>query len=303
MYQGFPSDLVPLLRCPLDGGALRQVRTSQGEKHVLHGTLRCVECLTEYQIADGVARLFEPSKLDGVSRHEHQRRDQGASKDNFKWETSVLSQMEIVPTIESLRPLEGMSVLELGCGKGRFTTIMARTSATVVAIDFSLAVLQRLASRIETSWHIGLVQADCTKPAVASRSFQRALSTLTSNLPTGALVQAMYRVVSDALTTDGKFVFDTHHYSLRERIRMIPQAGHYPDSGIYRYLFRRNEIIEECGNYFEKVECRPIQITLPWLASLGFQPVELSRMAESIPLFNQFGELLLGVAERPRSPT
>jgi len=301
MYPGYPSDLVQFLRCPLDGNALRHTGTGQDEKHILHGTLRCVECRTEYAIADGIARLFDPTSLDSASRHEHQRRDDGAFRDNFKWETSALSQMEIVPTIESLRPLQGMSVLELGCGKGRLTTILARSFATVVAIDFSLAVLRKLASRIETSWRIALVQADCTRPAVANRSFHRALSTLISNLPTRDRVQAMYRVVADALTSDGKFVFDAHHYSLRQRIRMIPQVGQYPDSGIYRYMYRRDEIVRECGNYFEKVQCRPIQITLPWAGHLGFRPVALSRMAENIPLLNQLGELLLVEAERPRS--
>jgi len=110
----------------------------------------------------------------------------------------------------------------------------------------------------------------------------------------------MYRVAANALTADGKFVFDVHHHSLREWIHRIPQAGHYPDSGIYRYLFRRKEIVDECGSFFERVRCRPIQITLPWIGRLGVQPVALSRMAERIPFFNLLGELLLGVAERPR---
>jgi len=302
VYQGFSFDLIPLLRCPRDAGVLRLAGTGQQEGHILRGTLGCVECRTEYPITEGIAQLFDPSTIDGVSKHEHQRRDQGAAKDNFGWETSAQSQMEIIPTMESLQSLGGMSVLELGCGKGRFTTIMARQSATIIAMDFSMEVLKRLSSRVEPLWRIGLVQADCTKPVVASQSFQRALSTLVSNLPTRQHRHAMYRVVADALTTDGRFVFNAHHHALRQRFRNIPQAGHYPESGIFRYLFRRSEVMEECGLYFERVQCRPIQITLPLAGRLGLQTVTLSRIAEKVPVLNQLGELLLGVGERSIEP-
>lgn len=300
MYQGFSFDLISRLRCPLDAGVLHLAGTAQHEGYILHGTLSCVECRTEYSITEGIVRLFDPSTLDRVSKHEHQRRDQGAAKDNFEWEGSASSQMEIVPTMESLQPLGGMSVLEVGCGKGRLTTIMARHSATIIAMDFSLAVLKRLASRVEPHWHIGLVQADCTKPAVASQSFQRALSTLVSNLPTFQHRHAMYRVVAEALTSDGRFVFNAHHHGLQQRFRNTPQAGHYPESEIFRYLFRRSEVVEECGMYFERVQCRPIQVTLPLIGRLGLQTVTFSRIAEKIPIVNQLGKLLLGVGERPR---
>ena len=212
-----------------------------------------------------------------------------------------MSRMEIIPMLKSMTPLSGATVLELGCGKGRFTTLMAQNRATIIALDFSLAVLQRLATRIQPHWRIGLVQADCTKPVAAPRRFDRVLSTLVSNLPTAQHRRAMFQVVAQALKHDGKFIFGAHHHGLRERLRKVPQAGQYADSGIFRYLFRRREIVAECAPRFGRVRCRPIQVLLPMTNRLGIDSVTLSRLAERVPLVNQCGELLMDIAEKPRA--
>jgi len=302
MYEGFPPELVAGLRCPLDSGTLQLTAEVRFRESVRNGTLTCVVCQTAYPIAEGIATLFDPSTLDSVSRHELERRDGGAEKDNFEWERSTLSQMEVIPVMEALRPLKGMVVLELGCGKGRFTTVLAKESMSVIAVDFSLAVLRRLASRIGPGSCVGLVQGDCTKPIAATASVQRVLSTLVSNLPTSEHRRAMHRLAATALSPEGKFVFTAHHHGLKQRFRNAPQQGHYPESGIFRYLLRRSEIIEECGECFERIRCRPIQVTLPVLDRIGFQAVRISRVAERLPIVNQLGELLMAVGERPRQP-
>lgn len=300
MYQGFPLDLLSLLRCPRDSAMLHQVGESEGKTHIWQGTLQCERCRHEYPVTDGIVRLFDATQLDKVSEHEHQRRDEGAGRDNFSWETSVTSRMEVVPTLQSLRPLRDALVLELGCGKGRFTTLMAQDGATVLAVDFSLAVLKRLAARVQPSWRIGLVQADCARQMAAPRRFSRVLSTLVSNLPSSEHRRGMFNVAADALKADGRFVFNAHHHGFREWLFKTPQAGHYPESGIFRYLFRRGELLDECAQHFENVHCRPIQVTFPLSARLGLQSVTFSRLAERVPLLNQFGALLLAVAKKPR---
>lgn len=300
MYQGYPSELIELLRCPKDAGVLGNTRAESSHTQLMDGALACAVCGNEVPIVDGIVRMFDPATLENVGGHEFQQREQGAAKDDFRWETAALSRMEMIPTLESMQPLDGMLVLELGCGKGRFTTLVAKSAASVVAMDFSLAVLTRLAARAEPHWRIGLVQADCTKSVVAPGGFQRVLSTLVSNLPTKGHRQAMYRVAADALAPDGKFVFTTHHYGLRQRLRGMPQAGHYAESGIFRYLFRSNEVVDECAEFFEHVRCRPIQITVPLADRLADQGVALSRVAETLPVLKHLRDLLLGVAELPR---
>lgn len=300
MYAGFPVAMLQLLRCPQDAGALRLATPAPAGGLLREGTLRCEACPARYTVADGIVRLFDATALDSVSRHEHVQRDQGAHKDTFLWESAALSSMEVRPVIDSLQPLAGATVLEMGCGKGRFTIRMAERGAAVLAMDFSLAVLETLASRLQSDWRVGIVQADCTRTAVAPRAFDRALSTLVSNLPSLQHVHAMCRIAAAALVERGRFVIDAHHHSLRHRVRREPQRGHYPESGIFRYLFRGTELREVCREHFKQVRCRPIQVTLPLLGRVGMQSVALSRTTERLPLLNQLGELLLGVAEQPR---
>jgi len=58
----------------------------------------------------------------------------------------------------------------------------------------------------------------------------------------------------------------------------------------------------EAAPYFSRVRSRPIQILLQFAAWLRLPLVALSRLAEYVPLLNQWGILLLFVASRPIHP-
>jgi SAM-dependent methyltransferase len=289
-----------LLRCPREGGALElDAGNPVHDGHVQRGNLRCHTCHALYQVEDGIVKLFDPSALDQESQHERALRDQPSADDNTSWEQLPWSRMEVEPTLAALQPLSGSIVLELGCGGGRYTVFMADQAAAVLAVDFSRAALKKLGSRVASHWNIGLVQADCTRLRLPGKAFDRILSTLVSNLPSPAHRYAMFRLAADALAPSGRFVFSTHHHTLANRFRRVPQAGRYQDGGIFCYLFRRRELSEETQRYFRGVKCHPIQISLPFADHLGLPRVALSHAAESIPLVNQLGQLLLVTATEP----
>ncbi len=54
-------------------------------------------------------------------------------------------------------------VLELGCGTGKNTALLADIGAQVVAIDFSAGMLQRARAKIAAS-HVAFAEADLTQP-------------------------------------------------------------------------------------------------------------------------------------------
>jgi len=300
VYRGFPILLLTLLRCPREGGALElDAGNPVHDGHVQRGNLRCHTCHALYQVEDGIVKLFDPSALDQESQHERALRDQPSADDNTSWEQLPWSRMEVEPTLAALQPLSGSIVLELGCGGGRYTVFMADQAAAVLAVDFSRAALKKLGSRVASHWNIGLVQADCTRLRLPGKAFDRILSTLVSNLPSPAHRYAMFRLAADALAPSGRFVFSTHHHTLANRFRRVPQAGRYQDGGIFCYLFRRRELSEETQRYFRGVKCHPIQISLPFADHLGLPRVALSHAAESIPLVNQLGQLLLVTATEP----
>lgn len=270
----------------------------QGDR-IQQGVLRCDECHTLYPIERGIVGLLDSSILDQESRHERTLRDQLSPVDDDAWELSSWSCMEITSTLEALSPLNGATVLELGCGGGRYTARMADQPRALLAVDFSRAALNKLASRIVPHWNIGLVHADCTRLVLKQKSFDRILSTLVSNLPSPAHRRAMYRLAAGALASGGRFVFSTHHYTFVDRLRRETQSGRYDAGGIFRYLFHRRELCEEAAEYFRGVQCRPIQMLIPFADRLGSTVVTLSRIAERIPLVNQLGQLLLVSATRP----
>jgi len=210
--------------------------------------------------------------------------------------------MEKLPTLAAVEPLRGKVVLELGCGTGRYTEDLAQASKAVLAVDFSAESLRVLAAKLGAVDNVGLVQADVTRLALAGGAFDRAVSTLVSNLPTRAHREAMYRLVAEALHDEGSFLFSTHHYGLRERLRRVPQDGRYTPGGIYRRLFTRAEIGDELVPYFAARRSRPIQIALPLTTRLGLPLIPMSRVLERVPLLNRFGELLLVTARRPLRP-
>jgi hypothetical protein len=122
-----------------------------------------------------------------------------------------------------------------------------------------------------------------------------------SNLPTAKHRGAMMQVAALALKpSSGKFVFGTHHYGIGSRLRREPRSGYYREVPIYRYMFRRGEIEEETRHYFADVDCHPIRIALPLAARMHLPLVAISRLTERIPIINQFGELLLVTARKPR---
>ena len=71
----------------------------------------------------------------------------------------------------TLDVIKGKSVLEVGCGAGRFTEVMLKTGARVVACDLSSAVEANYANCHELSPDYFVCQADALKLPVASQSF------------------------------------------------------------------------------------------------------------------------------------
>jgi SAM-dependent methyltransferase len=305
MYPGFPAELLFLLRCPKDQQLLNLEQPEWAEGAVISGRLNCAGCRRDYPITNGIAILLETQDLDGESQREQRLRDAGG-REVFRREAerherveSDTVRMEMLPTLGAMRTTGGQMILEFGCGTGRYTLPLAKTGALLLALDFSLDSLRALARRLSPGLTVGLVQADATRRCVAPRSFDRVLSTLVSNLPSREHRLAMLRVAAEALKDAGHFVFSTHFQNLTNTLLGRPPSGRYSEGGIFRYYMRREEILRECGVYFRRVACRPIQIFVPFTRWTGISTVTISRVAEWIPLVRQRGELLLAKVAMP----
>lgn len=302
MHSGFPFSLISTLRCPRDRARLRLTAPDQPPAYIQQGTLACTSCGAAFRIEAGIVRFLDVAALDSDSNRERIERDREATTRDPSWEHAVWSKMEVLRMTAACEPLAGAVVLELGAGTGRHTAVLAGRGASVVAVDFSITSLEKIAQRVEADWDVGLVHADCTQLAPAPESFDLVVSTLISNLPTPQHRAATMQVAAVACKPSGRFVFGTHHYGVRARLHREAKSGLYDGVPIYRYMFGRREIEVETRRFFADISCTPIQIMFPLAQRLHLPVVKLSRVAERVPLVNQLAALLLITARAPTHP-
>jgi ubiquinone/menaquinone biosynthesis C-methylase UbiE len=77
----------------------------------------------EWYQADDVAEEYEDKRFSGGGR--------------------LIDQREKAAVMRALSPLEGKRVLEIACGTGRFTAMLASEGADIVGLDISEAMLQQ----------------------------------------------------------------------------------------------------------------------------------------------------------------
>ena len=200
----------------------------------------------------------------------------------------------------TLAALDNKSIIEFGCGVGRFTTRLLQDSKQVVALDFSLQSLNMLASKLTRQSNVGLVLADATQMRAAPGAFDLALSTqVIEHFPTreqrGAFIERVY----ESLTPNGIFVCIAYHQDLRRRLSSKEVEG-FHSSGIFFHRFTLPEIKSEIKHRrFRIIRTQPIQIQLPLTRRLRLPMVWLSRQLENIPVLREFGNLVLVKAEKP----
>jgi ubiquinone/menaquinone biosynthesis C-methylase UbiE len=67
-----------------------------------------------------------------------------------KYELLISKQSCLLDQIEAILPAEGLDILDLGAGTGRFTIPLARKAKTLLAVDASAAMLEVLSSKLLT---------------------------------------------------------------------------------------------------------------------------------------------------------
>lgn len=299
MQSGFPTDLLHLACCPADAGTLRFTSPPSGA-FVTDATVGCDVCAREYRIAAGVLSLLQSGRLHAESALEMQRRDERnelvLDGTQPEWTSAFADATEVRPTIARVAARAGMAILELGCGTGRYTVALVERAACVMAVDVSTAGLHVVRRKLRADAPVALVHADVTEPYAAANLFDRALSTLHSNLPGRDSRLASLRHVAHALKDDGRAVISMHHYGLRNLLLSEPAAGRYADNGIYRYYMRQSEAAREAAPYFSRVRFAYIAASVP-----GIPSGVLARAAANVPAVRSaLGNLFLAVAERPR---
>lgn len=302
---GFPIEMIALVRCTYDGSTVlldSDHVALANATHVSCGRLRCTQCHTCFHIEQGILNLLDQSMMDAESVQEQKSRNADGFTVN-KLSSPLMkaeNDMEMLSTLEALPVDASHTVLELGCGEGRYTLPLAAKAKRLIAVDFSIELLRNLQAHLPANTQVALVLGDISSLKLAPSAFDFAVSTLTSNLPTPKHRKSLYALANHTLRETGRFVFSAHHHSVRQIFTRQKKSGHYRVGGIYRYNFNLRECREEVLPYFEDVAVRPIQIHMPFARTLRLPIVSMSRLLECVPILNRFGMLVLCVAKQPR---
>jgi uncharacterized protein YbaR (Trm112 family) len=318
-FTGLPPRFVSLLRCPDDNSEL-QVGASDrpASEPIYSGSLICKKCGESYPIENGILRLLNAAKLEEEAQFEINFRDQQAEvteEQNRYFENKLASKLEIPQHVGALKLDSASDLLELACGRGRYTLKFHEICRSILAVDFSLSSLEFLARRLGPGAEVCLVQADITRLRLQPKSFNRAFSTTPLDSREERL--KMHQNVSEALDDRGIFVFSTEHYDWRNRLLGNPRLMRYPGHGSVFERMRPKVIVREAAPYFMNVSARPIQIFVPFMTSpvfhrfvqrgslyknLGELLVLLISSIELVPWLRNFGNLLLINATDPIRP-
>jgi SAM-dependent methyltransferase len=308
MKHEFPRDMLALLRCSIEGGELSLVEeTRASASGIAEGMLRCTTCAATYRISEGIARMMI-SSLTQEGQHEMDIRDSidyecqnvgpFVPPPDGEWRSVLSDMLEIPPHMKELGVRREHTVLELACGDGRFTGLMAQAGARVMAVDFSINALRLQAHRVPPDSHIGRVHADINHFHVLERGFDRALSA--TPLHSRDERMTMYRRISNALKDDGRYICGVEYDDLNRRSLGLPLTRRYSQGGILIEHLTTDEMKREMSPYFRSVRMYPIR---PKLLLVSKWPRKVAYAVlftvSKLPWIRNLGEVLLVRAESP----
>ncbi len=155
-----------LLRCPVCKGRFAIENIVETRNEIEYGDLRCNDCKRTYPVIRYIPRFVSSDHY--VKSFSVQWNLFPRLLDN---ETSADSEKTFGGrTGRELNYLSGKTVLDAGCGMGRFAEVVSRKAATVVGVDLSLAV-ESAYENLRNRPNVLIIQADVAKLPFAASSF------------------------------------------------------------------------------------------------------------------------------------
>jgi len=176
-------EAVEFLVCPACSSDLELEVEEEEDGRVVRGSLRCTGCMASYPIAGGIPRLLSPGLFAGKWGSVYERTMAYYNAyvpiyDRAYHNPQVAYMRKVEDTYIKLTRPRGV-VLDVGCGLGRQSLLLARLGCSVLAMDISVAMLleaRKRATSLGLEDRIDFVQASADALPVRPGAFDRAYS-------------------------------------------------------------------------------------------------------------------------------
>jgi SAM-dependent methyltransferase len=269
-----PPALLGRLRCPACGGAVELHPAGSGQAH-----LRCQPCGRTYPVRQGIPRFVPEENYAGNFGFQWNRfrRTQLDSHTGLPITARRFhDQLALAPA-----DLSGLTVLDAGCGAGRFAEVALGAGATVVGVDYSTAI-DAAAANLAPSDRFHPVQADIAHLPFAPHGFD--LVYCLGVLQHTPDVAGTFRALVDQVAPGGRLVVDVYRRWWRGRL--------HP-----KYLLRPVTTRMDQGRLFALIErATPSLLRVSRLA--GRVPLVGRHLRKVVPVADYEGILPLTPSQR-----
>lgn len=166
------------------------------------------------------------------------------------------------PALEGLLDLEaGERVLDVACGNGLIARRVAALGASVVAFDFSAALIERARARTQGGSRIEYHVLDATDEAalldVLDGPFDGAVSNMAlMDMP---LVAPLFRALARLLRPGGRFVFSLSHPAFNGgRFTLFAESRETGTGFVTEYGVRRVDYLDASPTRGEAIRGQPV---------------------------------------------